>query len=194
MTSVQAGPAIRTLFGLGCSWSASARPSGRVGAMRDPRRSPSQTSLIVQASQQATIGTALKLPTQVGSQGLVAGDGDEASHCGGGRGSGLSLYASLCRHRAATRFRRARSAHAYAVLDDVRTNRPRIPGYPLTAEQVPTCPCRGDRGRWFLPGIRMPASNRRQTIHSSRRPHMRAMPRGMSDRQMQLRQQQEKSR
>jgi hypothetical protein len=37
-------------------------------------------------------------------------------------------------------------------------------------------------------------SNRRQTLHRSRRPHMRAMPQGMSDRQMQLRQQQEKAR
>jgi hypothetical protein len=36
--------------------------------------------------------------------------------------------------------------------------------------------------------------NRSQTIHHRRRPHTRAMPRGMSDRQMQLRQQREKSR
>ena len=36
--------------------------------------------------------------------------------------------------------------------------------------------------------------NRGQTIHHRRRPHSNAMPRGMSDRQMQLRQEREKSR
>src|SRR5882724_8713837 len=36
--------------------------------------------------------------------------------------------------------------------------------------------------------------SRGQTIHHRRRPHSNAMPRGMSDRQMQLRQEREKSR
>jgi hypothetical protein len=67
-----------------------------------------------------------------------------------------------------------------AIRDDVRTNRLQIPAHPLAAEQAPQ--------------NTNAASSRGQRINSRRRPRMHAMPRGPSDRQIQLRQQQEKSR
>jgi hypothetical protein len=89
---------------------------------------------------------------------------------------------------------RGQSMATDAIRDDVRTNRLQTPEHPLTAEQSPprgpASATAGDRStKNTNAGL-----NRGQRIRSSRRPHMHAMPRGMSDRQMQLRQQQEKSR
>ena len=81
-----------------------------------------------------------------------------------------------------------------AILDDVRTNRLQIPEHSLTAQQSPP---RAPGGAIAGDGSARNTNaglNRRQRIRSSRRPHMHAMPRGMSDRQKQLRQQQDKSR
>jgi hypothetical protein len=81
-----------------------------------------------------------------------------------------------------------------AIRDDVRTNRLQIPEHPLTAQQAPPpAPAGATAGDGSAKNTNA-GLNRGQRLHSRRRPHMHAMPRGMSDRQMQLRQQQEKSR
>jgi hypothetical protein len=81
-----------------------------------------------------------------------------------------------------------------AIRDDVRTNRLQIPAHSLTAEQSPQ-PARTNATAGDGSAKNTNAGlSRRQKIHSRRRPHMHAMPRGMSDRQIQLRRQQEKAR
>jgi hypothetical protein len=81
-----------------------------------------------------------------------------------------------------------------AIRDDVRTNRLHIPEHPLTAQQSPPpAPAGATAGDGSAANTNA-GSNRGPRLHSRRRPHMHAMPRGMSDRQKQLRQQQEKSR
>jgi hypothetical protein len=81
-----------------------------------------------------------------------------------------------------------------AIRDDVRTNRLQIPAHPLAAEQTPQrAPTSAAVGDGSAKNTNA-ASNRGQRINSRRRPRMHAMPRGPSDRQIQLRQQQEKSR
>jgi hypothetical protein len=80
-----------------------------------------------------------------------------------------------------------------AIRDDVRTNRLQIPKHPLTAQQAPPpAPNGANAGDGFAKNTNA-GLHRGQRLHSRRRPHMHAMPRGMSDRQKQLRQQ-EKSR
>ena len=81
-----------------------------------------------------------------------------------------------------------------AIRDDVRTNRLQIPAHPLAAEQTPQrAPGSANVGDGSGKNTNA-ASNRGQRINSRRRPRTHAMPRGPSDRQIQLREQQEKSR
>ncbi len=81
-----------------------------------------------------------------------------------------------------------------AIRDDVRTNRLQIPAHPLAAEQTPQgAPGSANVGDGSGKNTNA-ASNRGQRISSRRRPRTHAMPRGPSDRQIQLREQQEKSR
>jgi hypothetical protein len=110
-----------------------------------------------------------------------------------------AVVAFLCMASAATAeprgsVERGQRMDTEAIRDDVRTNRLQIPAHPVAAEQPPQrAPTSATAGEGSAKNTN-PALNRQQRIRSRRRPHMHAMPRGMSDRQIQLRQQQEKSR
>jgi hypothetical protein len=81
-----------------------------------------------------------------------------------------------------------------AIQDYVSTRRLQIPTGPLIAQQAPPPASPGATAGDSSAKNTNAGSHRGQRLHSRRRPHMHAMPRGMSDRQRQLRQQQEKSR
>ena len=74
-----------------------------------------------------------------------------------------------------------------AIRDDVRIDRLKVPEHPLYSQQ-PALPHRNDaaanEGR----------TNKGQRMHQRRRPQTRAMPASASNRQIQLRRQQEQSR
>jgi hypothetical protein len=89
---------------------------------------------------------------------------------------------------------RGQKMDADAIRDDVSTHRLQIPTDPLIAQQAPPPASPGATAGDSSAKNTNAGAHRGQRLHSRRRPQMHAMPRGMSDRQRQLRQQQEKSR
>jgi len=106
----------------------------------------------------------------------------------------LLCTASVVRAEPRDSVERGQRMDTDAIRDDVRTNRLQVPAHPLTAEQSPQPAPKGATAGDGPAKNTNATSNIGQTIHSRRRPRMHAMPRGMSDRQVQLRQQQEKTR
>ena len=104
------------------------------------------------------------------------------------------LYAASAVTADAHSVERGQRMDTDAIRDDVSPDRLQIPKRPLTAQQTPSPAPPGATAADGSAKNTNAGLHRGQRLHSRRRPHMHAMPRGMSDRQRQLRQQQEKSR
>jgi len=74
-----------------------------------------------------------------------------------------------------------------AIRDNLHIDRLQIPAHPLEAQQLPQHLAAADDG-----SARSASPERSHRVRSRRRPHTHAMPRGKSERNIQLREQQQK--